>query len=169
MGIEKDVDTLIIRSQMQARYAPVNLGHFGLGFERYTHFTSPIRRYADLTVHRQLKAIASKKKEEEEYVLRNVEALCIQISTLEREADNVEKSYMQRKYARWANLHVGEKFQAKVIATTPELKVELCEPILGASIHITNSSNAVLFQHVDIIIENVDIYRAKIYASIVED
>ncbi len=168
LGIESDVDTLIIRSQMQARYAPINLGHFGLGFERYTHFTSPIRRYADLTVHRQLKAISAKKKEDEEYVLRNIEALCIQISQLEREADSVEKEYMQRKYARWAQRHIGKTFKAKITATTPEFKAELIDTIKGAQLHITNHTQSVLFQHVDVRIENVDIYKAKIFATVVE-
>ena len=168
MGIESDIDTLIIRSQMQARYAPVNLGHFGLGFERYTHFTSPIRRYADLTVHRQLKAITKKQKEEESYVLRNIEALCISISSLEREADTVEKEYKQRKYARWAKEHLGKTFKAKIIATTPEYKAEFTDIIQGATLYITNATQAVLFQHVNIIIENVDIYKAKIFVKVIE-
>jgi len=167
-GIEKDVDTLIIRSQMQARYSPVNLGHFGLGFERYTHFTSPIRRYADLTVHRQLKAIAKGKKEEESYVLRNIEALCVSISNLEREADTVEKEYMQRKYARWAKEHIGKVFSAKISATTPEYKADLDDTIKGATLYITNPTNAVLFQHVKVRIESVDLYRAKIFVTTVE-
>ncbi len=167
-GIEKDVDTLIIRAQMQARYAPVNLGHFGLGFDRYTHFTSPIRRYADLTVHRQLKAIAKGKKEEESYVLRNIEALCVSISNLEREADMVEKDYMQRKYARWAKEHIGEVFNAKISATTPEYKADLDDEIKGAALYITNPTNAVLFQHVKVRIESVDLYRAKIFVTTVE-
>ncbi len=168
MGIESDVDTLIIRSQMQARYAPVNLGHFGLGFERYTHFTSPIRRYADLTVHRQLKAIAQRKKEQEEYVLRNIEALCISISSLEREADTVEKEYKQRKYARWAKKHIGKTFKAKITATTPEYKAEFTDEIQGATLYITNPTQAVLFQHVNVLIENVDIYKAKIFVKVIE-
>ena len=168
-GIQNDVDTLIIRSQMQARYSPVNLGHFGLGFERYTHFTSPIRRYADLTVHRQLKALSKGNKEEESYILRNIEALCLQISTLEREADAVEKEYMQRKYARWALENIGKTFQAKVSATTPELKADLDDTIKGASLHLTHTPNIVLFQKIRVRIENVDLYKAKITASVVEE
>jgi len=68
MGLASEVDTLIIQSQMQARYAPLNSGHFGLGFEQYTHFTSPIRRYSDLIVHRLLKAISNNDTNEGSYV-----------------------------------------------------------------------------------------------------
>jgi len=70
MGIEADVDRLIIQSQKRARYSPENYGHFGLGFEKYTHFTSPIRRYSDLIVHRLIKAIKSHNTKESSYVLR---------------------------------------------------------------------------------------------------
>ncbi len=169
MGIEADVDTLIIRSQMQARYAPINLGHFGLGFDRYTHFTSPIRRYADLTVHRLIKAIRAGKKADEEYVLRNIEALCIEISRLEREADSVESEYKQRKYARWAKEHIGQKFQAKIIATTPEYKAELDDTIKGASLHITNPIHVPIFSKIEVEIENVNLYQAKIYVKALVD
>lgn len=169
MGIENDVDTLIIRAQMQARYAPVNLGHFGLGFAHYTHFTSPIRRYADLTVHRQLKAIERGEKEEENYVLRNIEALCLQISTLEREADTVEKEYMQRKFARWALQNIGKIVQAKITATIPEFKADIDDEIQGATLYLNPSPNIVLFQKVQVKIENVDLYRARISATIVEE
>ena len=168
MGLETDVDTLIIRSQMQARYSPINLGHFGLGFDRYTHFTSPIRRYSDLIVHRLLKAINDEKKDDEEYVLRNIEALCIQISTLEREADSVEKEYMARKYARWAKENQNKTFKAKIISTTPEYKAELNDEIKGAILHVTNPVNIPLFTEINVIIENVDIYKAKIFVKVVQ-
>lgn len=56
LGLREEVDKLIIKSQKKAIYEPENKGHFGLGFDMYTHFTSPIRRYSDLTLHRLLKA-----------------------------------------------------------------------------------------------------------------
>ena len=115
--IGHEVDTLIIRAQMQARYAPDNVGHFGLGFERYTHFTSPIRRYSDLIVHRLLKAIQRGDKEEGSYVLRNIDALCFAISDKEREASDIELRFMDRKFARWANEHIGEVFPASLPPT----------------------------------------------------
>ena len=74
LGIKKFVDKLIIRSQQQARYDAVCTPHFALGFDRYTHFTSPIRRYSDLTLHRLLKSIIKKDKKQMEYILRNIES-----------------------------------------------------------------------------------------------
>ena len=168
MGLESEVDTLIIRSQMQARYAPYNVGHFGLGFDAYTHFTSPIRRYSDLIVHRLLKAINNDDKEEGAYVLRNIETLSMMISEKEREASSIEQEYMARKFARWAEGHVGEEFSARITATDPELKAELHDEILGARLNITHGGGGVvLFQDVRVRIDKVDIPRAQIFAAIV--
>jgi ribonuclease R len=168
MNLENEVDTLIIKAQMQARYSPINLGHFGLGFDRYTHFTSPIRRYSDLIVHRLLKAIQQNKKEEESYVLRNIEALCISISQKEREADMVENEYKQRKFARWALENTSKSFNAKIISTIPEYKAELDDEIKGAILYINNHTDAKLFQKVKIQIDQADIYSGKIYAKVIE-
>jgi len=168
MDLESEVDTLIIRSQMQARYAPLNSGHFGLGFEQYTHFTSPIRRYSDLIVHRLLKAINAGDTQEGSYVLRNIEALSMTISEKEREASTIEQDFMARKFARWANEHIGEEFYARINGTDPEVKADLRDEIQGARLIITSSTNVVLFEDVTVKIEKVDIPRAKIYASVVE-
>jgi ribonuclease R len=167
MGLESEVDTLIIRAQMQARYAPLNSGHFGLGFDAYTHFTSPIRRYSDLIVHRLLKAIAKGDKEEGSYVLRNIETLTMTISEKEREASTIEMDYKARKYARWAQTQCNKEFLAKITATDPELRADLNDEIIGARLYITNSFDVVLFENVRVKIERVDLARAKIYASIV--
>ena len=168
MGLESEVDTLIIRSQMQARYAPLNSGHFGLGFERYTHFTSPIRRYSDLIVHRLLKAIAKNDTQEGSYVLRNIEALSMTISAKEREASRIEVEYQQRKYARWANEHLGEEFRARISGTDPELQADLHDTITGARLHLSPDPQAVLFEDVRVRFDRVDIARAQIFATIVE-
>jgi ribonuclease R len=167
MGLESEVDTLIIRAQMQARYAPLNSGHFGLGFDAYTHFTSPIRRYSDLIVHRLLKAIAKGDKEEGSYVLRNIETLTMTISEKEREASTIEMDYKARKYARWAQTQCNKEFLAKITATDPELRADLNDEIIGARLYITNNFDVVLFENVRVKIERVDLARSKIYASIV--
>ena len=167
MDLVSEVDTLIIRSQMQARYAPLNSGHFGLGFEEYTHFTSPIRRYSDLIVHRLLKAINNKDTLEGSYVLRNIEALAMTISEKEREASTIEVEFMARKFARWAESNLGKEFKARISSTDPEVKAELNDEIKGARLYITSNENVVLFEDVTVVIDKVDIARAKIYAKVV--
>jgi len=167
MNLESEVDTLIIRSQMQARYTPLNSGHFGLGFEAYTHFTSPIRRYSDLIVHRLLKAIHNKDKDEGAYVLRNIEALSITISEKEREASTIEIEFHQRKFARWANENLHKKFKARIVGTDPEVRAEIHDIIQGAKLNILGTEQVVLFEDVIVQIEKVDIPKAKIFATVV--
>lgn len=167
MGLESEVDTLIIQSQMQARYAPLNSGHFGLGFECYTHFTSPIRRYSDLIVHRLLKAINAGDTEEGSYVLRNIEALSMAISEKEREASKIETEFKARKYARWADENLGKEFKARITATEVEVKAEIHDAISGARVLINSDGDISLFEDVIIRIESIDIPRAKISAIVV--
>lgn len=168
MGLSSEVDTLIIQSQMQARYAPLNSGHFGLGFEEYTHFTSPIRRYSDLIVHRLLKAINNNDTLEGSYVLRNIESLCMSVSEKEREAATVEVEFMARKFARWADENIGNVFRARITATEPFLKAELHDELQGAKFYITHGMDAILFEDVRVKITKVDIAKAKIYADVVQ-
>ena len=168
MGLSSEVDTLIIQSQMQARYAPLNSGHFGLGFEEYTHFTSPIRRYSDLIVHRLLKAINNNDTLEGSYVLRNIESLCMSVSEKEREAATVEVEFMARKFARWADENIGKVFRARITATEPFLKAELHDELQGAKFYITHGMDAILFEDVRVKITKVDIAKAKIYADVVQ-
>jgi ribonuclease R len=167
MHLESEVDTLIIQSQMQARYAPYNVGHFGLGFDAYTHFTSPIRRYSDLIVHRLLKAIENNNTQEGAYVLRNIESLTMAISEKEREANSIESEYKARKYARWAQQNIHKTFQARITSTDPEIKAEIHDTIVGVRVEITTSNDALLFEKVIIQIDKVDIAKAKIFGSVV--
>jgi ribonuclease R len=168
MNIESDVDTLIIQAQRRARYSPDNYGHFGLGFEKYTHFTSPIRRYADLIVHRLIKAIKANDTEEGSYVLRNIESLTIAVSEKERESADVEFRFMDRKYARWAKKNIGKKFKARIEATDPHLMAKLNDEIVGATLHVKSQIPIMLFDDVEIIIEEVDIATTKIHTSVIQ-
>lgn len=168
MGIESDVDTLIIQAQRRARYSPDNYGHFGLGFEKYTHFTSPIRRYSDLIVHRLIKAIKANDTEEGSYVLRNIESLTIAVSEKERESADVEFRFMDRKYARWANKNIGKKFKARIEATDPHLMAKLNDEIVGATLHVRSQIPIMLFDDVEVIIEEADIATTKIHTTVVQ-
>ena len=163
LGIKKYVDKLIIRSQKQARYDATNTGHYALGFERYSHFTSPIRRYSDLTLHRILKATIKKDKKELEYILRNIEALVVKISELEREAMKVEWDFYDRKYARFAAKHIGDEFEGIIEDTEIPPIAKITEnKLLGARIFLKNRAKFDLFEKVNIEIDSVNIGTAKI-------
>ncbi len=166
-GLVSEVDTLIIRAQMQARYAPYNSGHFGLGFDHYTHFTSPIRRYSDLIVHRLLKAIQAHDTEEGSYVLRNIESLCTSISEKEREASDIEIRFHERKFARWAESVIGQEFKARVMRTEDRLSAEIHDVIIGAMVEVTSSFGLALFDDIIVKIETANLATAKITASFV--
>ncbi|WP_456480612.1 ribonuclease R family protein [Nautilia sp.] len=167
MGIEKEVDKLIIRSQQQARYDAKNTGHYALGFEKYTHFTSPIRRYSDLTLHRLLKSILRNDKKQMEFILRNIEALVVKISELEREAMKVEWDFYDRKYARYAKEHIGETYKGLIEDTEIPPIAKITEDLLlGARVFLKDRKKYNLFEKVDIEIISSDVATAKIKGTV---
>ncbi|MCR6576467.1 RNB domain-containing ribonuclease [Campylobacter insulaenigrae] len=165
LNIRPEVDKLIIKAQKKAEYSSENAGHFGLGFDKYTHFTSPIRRYSDLILHRLLKAKINNDKKLFDYLLLNIQNTCEELSILEREADKVAWDFMDRKFARWAKENIGKKFKAIIIENQNSLQVKLDDKIKGALITIIGSK-ANLLEHVEIEITQVDIISAKIFGKI---
>ncbi|MDR2905972.1 MAG: ribonuclease R [Helicobacteraceae bacterium] len=121
-NIKEQVDRLLIRSLKRAQYTYDNVGHFGLGFQKYTHFTSPIRRYSDLMLHRLLKAILTNNEKQKNYILQTLQRLCPIISQLEIEAAQIEWQYADRAYARWAKDHIGITLQGEVIEEADKTK-----------------------------------------------
>ncbi|TFF27488.1 ribonuclease R [Jiella endophytica] len=116
---ESLVNEVVLRSQSQAVYTPENLGHFGLNLARYAHFTSPIRRYADLIVHRALVTAlglgeGGLSKEDEELLAETAE----EISRAERRAMAAERDTVDRLIAHHLAERVGETFDGRVAGVT---------------------------------------------------
>ena len=109
------LQTVMLRSLRQARYAPDNAGHFGLGYEAYTHFTSPIRRYPDLLVHRAIKAVLNNKqyKPHEKW-----EALGEHCSQTERRADDATRDVEAWLKCFYMRDHLGSVFDGTVSSVT---------------------------------------------------
>lgn len=167
MGLSSEVDSMIIKSLKRASYAAHNVGHFGLGFSHYSHFTSPIRRYSDLILHRLIKTQLFDEPEEASYLLRNIEPLCARVSELEREATKAEWDFRDRKFARWAATHIAEIFEAEIVEVEESAKAVLLGEIKGVTVHL-RGDNVMLFDRVRVKINEVNIPQAIIMAEFVE-
>jgi len=166
LGLESEVDSMIIKSLRRASYSPHNVGHFGLGFTHYSHFTSPIRRYSDLILHRLIKAKLKRDEEQTNYLLRNIEPLCVRVSDLERESTKAEWDFRDRKFARWAEKNIGLFFDAEVIEAGENAKAIIYGDISGISINIKDN-NVLLFDKIRILIKSVDIASSQIIGEVV--
>lgn len=155
----QQVHSMLLRSMQQAIYTPINSGHFGLAYEAYTHFTSPIRRYPDLLVHRTLKAILAAKRyhlstghlEDAPKVRKGGkppktqaseaeawEQSGVHCSTNERRADEASRDVEAWLKCRYMREHLGEEFSGTVSAVTSfGLFVQLDQLYVEGLVHIT--------------------------------
>lgn len=133
------LESVLLRSQSLAVYSPDNVGHFGLALEAYAHFTSPIRRYPDLLVHRAIKyALKGGKPDKYLYPPHEMAALALQCSERERRADEAEREVDERYRAAWMEKHIGGQFDGVISGVTSfGLFVELDESKVNGLVHVT--------------------------------
>lgn len=131
------LNMMLLRSMQQARYSEHNHGHYGLAAEYYTHFTSPIRRYPDLLVHRMIREYTQVTDEKIEHFRQVIPELATSSSTLERRAIDAERVVEAMKKAEYMEEYVGEEFEGVVSSVVKfGLFIELPNTIEGL-IHIT--------------------------------
>ena len=127
--VEKNlIDTLVIRSMSKAKYSSKNIGHFGLSFEKYTHFTSPIRRYPDVIVHRNLEKIINNSQKTN----KNIEEQCLYLSEREQLSTKAERSSIKFMQVKYMSSKINKKYTGVVSGIMErgvfiEIKKNKCE------------------------------------------
>ena len=137
------VESVLLRSQSLAVYATENIGHFGLALSAYAHFTSPIRRYPDLLVHRAIKhALAGGRDSDFRYAKHDMDALALQCSERGRRAEEAEREVDERYRCAWMEQHVGSEFDGAISGVTSfGLFVELTASKVNGLVHVTQLPN----------------------------
>jgi ribonuclease R len=141
---EKPIAFLMLRTMQKARYAPENLGHFGLAAPSYTHFTSPIRRYPDLVVHRALRAVRHGELTPErlETWTERLPEMARHTSEMERRADDAERELLQWKKVRFMADKVGDEFDGYVTGVAAfGLFVQLIEHYVEGLVHVSTMAD----------------------------
>jgi ribonuclease R len=141
---ERPIAALMLRTMQKARYDADSLGHFGLAAEAYTHFTSPIRRYPDLVVHRMLResrrgSLSATRREE---LLDRLPEVARHSSDMERRADDAERELLQWKKVRFMADKIGDEFEGFVTGVAPYgLFIELVEHYVEGRVHVTSMAD----------------------------
>ena len=140
---ERPIAAVMLRTMQKARYDAMSLGHFGLAAEHYTHFTSPIRRYPDLIVHRTLResrvGMTDARREE---LQDDLPEIAKHTSDMERRADDAERELLQWKKVRFMADKVGDEYDGYITGVAPfGLFIELIEHFVEGLVHISSMAD----------------------------
>ena len=145
------IQTMLLRSMSQAVYSADNIGHFGLALEEYAHFTSPIRRYPDLTLHRGIKYLLAKQKGSKRkttdtggyhYQLEEMDVFGAHCSSTERRADDATREVADWLKCEYMQDHVGEEFDGVISSVTGfGFFVRLNDLFIDGLVHISGLAN----------------------------
>jgi ribonuclease R len=137
------VQSVLLRSMSMAVYLPEDQGHFGLALDAYTHFTSPIRRYPDLLVHRAIHhALAGGKRSDYLYPPARMAAMATHCSQRERRAEEAERDVDDRYKCAWMEKHIGETFDGRVASVMSfGLFVDIEPSRISGLVHVSQLTN----------------------------
>jgi ribonuclease R len=137
------IQSVLLRAQSMAVYHPENQGHFGLALDAYAHFTSPIRRYPDLLVHRAIRyALTKGKPADYMYSEAQMASMAVHCSQRERRAEEAERDVDERFKCAWMEKHVGEEFAGTITGVTSfGLFVELAASHVSGLVHVSQLPN----------------------------
>ncbi len=143
------IEKLALRSMTKAKYSVKNIGHFGLAFSDYTHFTSPIRRYPDLQVHRLLKLYATAGKVFKPPNPHRLAELTAHCSSREERAMEAERAHLKLKQLQYLSRRIGEEYMGVISGVIGYgLFVELAETLVEGFVHL-NSMTDDWYDHMD--------------------
>jgi ribonuclease R len=168
---KQTIQTQVVRSMQKAIYSTQNIGHYGLAFKYYSHFTSPIRRLPDVLIHRlikrYLKGETTDKKEEAWH-----EAMCLRSSDREKDASDAERGSIKYKQVEYMSLRIGQEFTALVTGLTAwgiylEDEYSKCEGMvkfrdLGDEFFTFDDKNYVVKGDRGTIYRMGDVYKVKV-------
>jgi ribonuclease R len=174
---KQTIQTQIVRSMQKAIYSTHNIGHFGLAFKYYSHFTSPIRRLPDVLIHRlmkkYLKGGATDKKEEVWH-----EAMCLRSSQKEKDASDAERGSIKYKQVEYMSSRIGQEFNALVTGLSGwgiylEDEYSKCEGMvkfrdLGTEFFTFDEKKYVVLGDQGTIFKMGDVYKVKVLAADLE-
>lgn len=153
------IHKMILKSMKKAHYEQINKGHFGLNLEYYLHFTSPIRRYSDLVVHRILKNVLFNIKDDNS----NLATICKHISKTERVAMDVERQAQSVKLAQYMENKIGDIYDAKVVHISKDKIFVLLNNYVECI--LLNEKNLKVSDKIQVKITDTNIYEGIIYVK----
>ncbi len=137
---ENVINEVALRSMMKAVYSEKNEGHFGLSFQHYTHFTSPIRRYPDLIIHRLLKEYeAGMPHERRQHLLDSMKSVGEHTSAMEQRAVEAERASVKIMQVEYMQRHIGDEFEGIISGVINYgIFVELTDTLVEGMVHVRN-------------------------------